>query len=214
MSLLLVLDADSTLIRGEVIDALADRAGVGAEVAELTAAAMRGEFDFAESLKVRVALLRGLERAALADISAGLTLTDGAEALIAHVHARGGRVGVVSGGFHDVLDARKDEWNIDFLRANRLAWRGEALAGSVEGPIVTAEVKQHTLTSWARQSDATATVAIGDGANDLQMIQAADVGIAFCAKAVLRQAADVRIDVPDLRLAIPELDRAVTLFRP
>ena len=204
-----MLDADSTLIRNEVIELLADEAGRGAEVAAATEAAMRGEVDFAESLRSRVAALAGVPVAAFPRVLARIEPTPGVRELVAAVHARDGIVGVVSGGFHEILDSIAPSLEIDVWRANRLAVRDGVLSGDVEGEIVDAAVKATMLRAWADEHGVPAarTVAIGDGANDLHMMRTAGLGLAFNAKPAVRAQADLVIGAVDLREVIPLLPR-------
>ncbi|TQK19439.1 phosphoserine phosphatase [Microbacterium sp. SLBN-154] len=204
---LVVLDADSTLIRNEVIELIADEAGRGAEVAAATEAAMRGEVDFATSLRARVAKLTGVPLAALDRVRARVEPTPGAAELIAAVHDRGGIVGVVSGGFHEILDHIAPSLGVDLWRANRLAVAHDALTGQVSGAIVDAEGKAATLVAWADDHGVPRerTVAIGDGANDLLMMLVAGLGLAFNAKPLVRERADLVIGPVDLREVIPLL---------
>lgn len=206
MTLLVVLDADSTLIQNEAIELLADEAGSLDLVARVTDRAMRGEIDFAESLRERVATLAGLDAGVFERAKRKIKPTEGVEHLISAVHERSGTVAVVSGGFHELLDPLQQQLGFDLLRANRLEIVDGFLTGRVSGAIVDAQEKAHSLESWAQDVGATRTVAIGDGANDILMVRSADLGIAFCAKPALRAAADVAIDVPDLALTIPYLD--------
>lgn len=198
--LLVVLDADSTLIREEAIELLAEAAGSLEHVAAVTERAMRGELDFAASLRERVATLEGLPVEVLAGARERMTSTDGVRELIDGVHAAGGLVGVVSGGFHELLDPLAERLGLDFCRANRLAVDAGRLMGRVEGPIVDASAKAAALEEWAAASGTplSRTVAVGDGANDLLMLDRAALGVAFCAKPVVRRHADVAIDRPDL----------------
>lgn len=204
---LVVLDADSTLIRNEVIELLADEAGRGAEVAAATEAAMRGEVEFAASLRARVAQLRGVPEAALQRVLARVEPTPGAAELARAVHDRGGVVGVVSGGFHEILDHVAPALGVDVWRANRLDIRDGRLTGDVSGEIVDGEGKARTLGDWAseRAIPAARTIAIGDGANDLLMMATAGLGVAFNAKPVVRRRADLVIGPVDLREVIPLL---------
>jgi phosphoserine phosphatase len=206
---LVVLDADSTLIRDEVIELLADEAGRGAEVAAATEAAMRGEVDFAESLRGRVAALAGIDTSAFARVVARVRPTPGVRALVAAVHERGGAVGVVSGGFHEILDEIAPGLGVDMWRANRLQVEDDVLTGHLRGGIVDADAKAETLREWADAAGVppARTVAIGDGANDLRMLSAAGLGLAFNAKPAVRAAADLIIDPVDLREVIPLLPR-------
>ena len=207
--LLVVLDADSTLIRNEVIELLADEAGRGPEVAAATEAAMRGEVDFAASLRTRVAALAGVGVSAFGRVLSRIEPTPGVRGLIDAVHERGGIVGVVSGGFHEILDTVAPELGVDVWRANRLARDGESLSGAVHGAIVDGAAKAEALISWAGEYgvDMRRTIAIGDGANDLAMLAAAGLGLAFNAKPAVRAAAPLVIGRVDLRDVIPLLPR-------
>ncbi|MFA5606405.1 MAG: phosphoserine phosphatase SerB [Leucobacter sp.] len=208
VSPLVVLDCDSTTIQDEVIELLADAAGTRELVAEITERAMRGELDFTESLTERVATLRGTPESVFSQAYERVRLTPGIRELIAQVHARGGKVGVVSGGFHEVLDPIAEDLGIDFWRANRLEVREGLLTGRTVGPVIDAEAKAAALREWAAAAGIPleATVAIGDGANDLRMMEVARIGIGFNAKSIVREQADVSIET-DLARAIPELDR-------
>lgn len=205
---LVVLDCDSTTIQDEVIELLAETAGTRAEVAEVTERAMRGELDFAESLRERVATLAGTPDTVFAEAYSKVRKSAGIDALIAEVHARDGLVGVVSGGFHEVLDPLAADLKLNHWRANRLEVEGGKLTGRVTGPIIDAEAKAAALTEWADAAGIplSATVAIGDGANDLAMMAIAGLSIAYNAKPVVRERADVEIE-NDLALVIPLLDR-------
>lgn len=197
---LVVLDADSTLIRNEVIELLADEAGRRAEVQAATEAAMRGEVDFATSLRSRVAALEGVPVAAFPRVLARIEPTPGVRQLITAVHARDGVVGVVSGGFHEILDHVAPDLGVDRWRANRLAVADGVLTGHVDGEIVDAAAKAAWLTTWAAELGVAphATIAIGDGANDLQMMGVAGLGLAFNAKPAVRAAAALVIGPQDL----------------
>ncbi|MGL3150810.1 phosphoserine phosphatase SerB [Microbacterium sp. A82] len=197
---LVVLDADSTLIRNEVIELLADEAGRRAEVQAATEAAMRGEIDFAASLRSRVAALQGVPTSAFERVRARVEPTPGVRELTDAVHQRGGIVAVVSGGFHEILDHIAPALGVDRWRANRLAVADDQLTGQVEGEIVDAAAKAHSLMSWASELGVAphATIAIGDGANDLQMMAAAGLGLAFNAKPAVREAASIVIGPQDL----------------
>lgn len=205
---LVVLDADSTLIRNEVIELLADEAGRGAEVAAATEAAMRGEVDFATSLRSRVSALAGVPVTAFARVLSRIEPTPGVRELIAAVHERGGRVGVVSGGFHEILDTVAPDLGVDSWRANRLETSDGALTGLVDGPIVDAEGKAVALREWADAAGVplSRTIAIGDGANDLRMMAVAGLGLAFNAKPAVRAQADLiveRIDLGEVIALLP-----------
>lgn len=197
---LVVLDADSTLIRNEVIELLADEAGRRAEVQAVTEAAMRGEMDFTESLHTRVAALQGVHVAAFERVRARIEPTPGVRELTAAVHERGGVVGVVSGGFHEILDDIAPELGVDRWRANRLEVTDGALSGRVDGDIVDAAAKATSLQAWAAELGIAphATIAIGDGANDLRMMAVAGLGLAFNAKPAVRAAAGLVVGPQDL----------------
>ncbi|MFG6476828.1 phosphoserine phosphatase SerB [Microbacterium sp. P06] len=198
---LVVLDADSTLIRNEVIELLADEAGRGAEVAAATEAAMRGEIDFATSLRSRVAALEGVAVESFARVIARIEPTPGVRELIGGVHERGGRVGVVSGGFHEILDTVAPSLGVDLWRANRLEVVDGVLTGRVSGPIIDGAAKVSAMQEWAADAAVprSLTIAIGDGANDLPMIAAAGLGLAFNAKPKVRERADLVVGPVDLR---------------
>ncbi|MEJ6554155.1 phosphoserine phosphatase SerB [Microbacterium esteraromaticum] len=204
---LVVLDADSTLIRDEVIELLADEAGRRAEVQAATEAAMRGEVDFASSLRSRVDALRGVPTTAFERVRARIEPTPGVRELTAAVHERGGVVGVVSGGFHEILDHIAPGLGVDRWRANRLLLDGDVLAGAVDGEIVDADAKAASLQGWAAELGVAphATIAIGDGANDLTMMAVAGLGIAFNAKPAVRAAASLVVGPQDLSEIIPLL---------
>ncbi|WP_313541432.1 phosphoserine phosphatase SerB [Leifsonia aquatica] len=204
---LVVLDADSTLIHDEVIELLADEAGARAEVAEITERAMRGELDFAQSLRERVRALAGLPVSVFERVGQRIRVTDGVPELVAGVQAAGGRVGVVSGGFHELLDPLGARLGLDHWRANRLAVRNGLLTGEVDGPIIDAAAKAEALREWADAAGVPLrrTLAIGDGANDLLMMAEAGLSIAFNAKPRVRAEADLVIDRQDLAQVLPLL---------
>lgn len=197
---LVVLDADSTLIRNEVIELLADEAGRRAEVQAATEAAMRGEVDFSTSLRSRVAALQGVPVSAFERVRARIEPTPGVRDLTAAVHDRGGVVGVVSGGFHEILDHIAPGLGVDRWRANRLELADGELTGRVDGDIVDGAFKAASLQEWAAELGVPshATIAIGDGANDLQMMAVAGLGLAFNAKPAVREAASLVIGPQDL----------------
>ncbi|ROP77680.1 MULTISPECIES: phosphoserine phosphatase SerB [unclassified Frigoribacterium] len=204
---LTVLDVDSTLIEDEVIELLADAAGARDEVAAITERAMAGELDFAESLHARVATLAGLPSTVFADAAARIRLTAGVPELVAGLHAHGSVIGVVSGGFHEVLDPIAESLGLDFWRANRLEVVGGALTGRVDGPVVDAAGKAAALREWAEEAGVAPahTVAVGDGANDLLMMDAAALSVAFNAKPRVRDHADVVVTHCDLSQVLPLL---------
>jgi phosphoserine phosphatase len=197
---LVVMDVDSTLLQDEAIELLAAEAGCAAEVAGLTAAAMRGEIDFARALQDRVALLAGLEVSVIDKVLASLRLAPGARTLIRTLKRLGYRCGVVSGGFTPFTDWLTSELGLDYAQANTLEISGGRLTGRVTGEIIDRPGKERALRSFAAQAGVplSQAVAVGDGANDLDMIAAAGLGIAFNAKPVVRSAADTSVSVPHL----------------
>jgi phosphoserine phosphatase len=204
---LVVLDVDSTLIHNEVIELLAEEAGSLSEVAQITSRAMHGELDFGESLRARVATLAGLPVSTFAAVGDRIRVTDGVPELVAGVHAADGRIAVVSGGFHELVDPLGAALGLDFWRANRLEERNGVLTGGVEGPIIDREAKAESLTEWAESSGVplSRTIAVGDGANDLGMMAIAGLSVAFNAKPPVRTAADLVIDRQDLSQLLPLL---------
>ena len=197
---LIVMDVDSTLIQDEVIDLLAERAGCAEAVAKVTAAAMRGELDFAASLRERTALLAGLDVAVLDEVRASLRLTPGARTLVRTLKRLGYKCGVVSGGFTAVIQPLADELGLDYVAANTLEITGGKLTGRVLEPVIDRDGKTAALRRFAQAAGVplAQTVAVGDGANDLGMIGAAGLGVAFNAKPVVRDAADTSVNVPYL----------------
>jgi phosphoserine phosphatase len=197
---LIVFDVDSTLIQGEVIEMLAERAGALAAVAEVTDAAMRGELDFAESLHKRVATLAGLPAEVLDDIADQIELTPGARTTIRTLRRLGFHCGVVSGGFRQVIDPLAHELELDFVAANELEIVDGKLTGRVIGPIIDRPGKAKALRDFAQQAGVPMeqTVAVGDGANDIDMLAAAGLGVAFNAKPALREVADASLSNPYL----------------
>ena len=204
---LVVMDVDSTLIQDEVIELLASFAGTRELVAEITERAMRGELDFADSLRERVATLAGLPVEVLEHAYQQIRVSAGASELIAAVHAAGGRVGAVSGGFTQILEPLAKTLSLDYYRANDLEVIDGALTGRVSGKIIDRRAKADALVEWAGDFGVSPkdVAAIGDGANDLDMFEVAGISFAYNAKPMVRQAADVCIDLPDLRLVIPHL---------
>jgi phosphoserine phosphatase len=197
---LVVMDVDSTLVQDEVIELVAERAGCLAEVRAVTAAAMAGELDFAESLHARVRLLAGLPESALDEVRAQVRLAPGARTLVRILHRLGYQLALVSGGFTQVVGPLADELGVHYLAANTLDVTDGRLTGGVVGPVVDRAAKAQALLRFAAQAGVpvSQTVAIGDGANDLDMLRTAGLGIAFNAKPVLQQVADASVNVPYL----------------
>jgi phosphoserine phosphatase len=201
------MDVDSTLIQDEVIELLADFAGTREQVAAVTESAMRGEIDFEQSLRSRVATLAGLSEVVLQQAYEQVRLSIGARELIAAVHASGGRVGAVSGGFVQILEPLAKQLNLDYYRANTLEMKDGKLTGGLVGPIIDKKAKADALLEWSKDFGESEqwVAAIGDGANDLDMFEVAGLSFAYNAKPLVRERADVVIDEPDLRLVIPHL---------
>ena len=197
---LVVMDVDSTLIQDEVIDLLAARASRESEVAAVTSATMRGELDFAESLRARVSVLAGLPVSVLDEVRADIRLTAGARTLVRTLKRLGFTVAVVSGGFIEIVGPLAAELGIDHAHANRLEVRDGLLTGGLVGEIVDRQGKATALRRFAAEErlPLSRTVAIGDGANDLDMLAAAGLGIAFNAKPIVRDQADTAVNVPYL----------------
>ncbi len=197
---LVLLDVDSTLIQQEVIELLAAKAGVGDEVIAITQSAMRGELDFEQSLIARVSLLADLPETVIAQVQQEILLTPGARTLIRTLQRLGHTVCVVSGGFHNVIDPLMRELNISHYRANTLEIVDGKLTGKVLGPIIDRAAKAQALRDFAQLENINIeqTIAIGDGANDLDMIAAAGLGIAFNAKPAVKAAADSSVSAPYL----------------
>lgn len=207
MSVLVVMDVDSTLIQQEVIDLLADYAGVMPEVKEITEQAMFGKLDFKQSLAKRVGLLEGLSEEIFQWLKPQIQLTPGVQELILAVHELGGKIGAVSGGFSQVLEPLAKEIGLDYWMANSLEVRGGKLTGNLVGPVIDAEAKATALKSWASDSGIPLeqTIAIGDGANDIQMLECAGYAVAFRPKPVLKQYADLVIEENSLISLIKKL---------
>lgn len=208
--MLVVFDCDSTLIQDEVIELLADAAGARETVAAVTERAMRGEIDFRASLIERVATLEGVSEHVFTDVLEQVRVTPGVPELLARIHELGGVVGVVSGGFHEILDPLATRLGVDVWRANRLEVIDGVLTGRTVGPIIDGEAKAQALTEWARAAglEPSATIAIGDGANDIPMMRLAGFSVAFNAKPVVREVASVQVN-DDLSAVIPHLDAVV-----
>lgn len=206
--LLVVMDVDSTVIEQEVIEMLAAHAGVEAEVHRITESAMRGEIDFEQSLRKRVSLLTGLPVAVLDHVRRDVRLTEGARELCAALHNRGDHVALVSGGFDTVVATIAQTLGVTRYRANTLGISDGRLTGDVVGDVVDREVKAKTLREFAAELGIplSRTVAVGDGANDLGMMQVAALGIAFNAKPAVQAAADAVVMELDLRRVLDVID--------
>lgn len=192
---LIVSDVDSTFLAVEVIEKLAARAGQEEAVREVTERAMRGEMDFTESLNERVATLAGLPTTILSDVQADLELTPGADRLVELAHTHGAKVGLVSGGFTQVLDPLATRHGVDMWEAITLGTEAGKLTGTVTGRIVDREAKVEIVTGWASDLSIPLdrVVCVGDGANDLGMMGVAGLGVSFCGKPIMRERADARV---------------------
>jgi len=198
---LVQLDVDSTFIQQEAIELLAAKAGVLEQVAAITASAMRGELDFEQSLRARVALLKGLPESAIAEVQMEISLTDGAQNLVETLHGKGHSVSLVSGGFIDIIEPMIKTMSIKYYKANKLEIVQGVLTGGLIGQVVDRAAKAEALREFAKASAVSIenTVAIGDGANDLDMMAAAGLSIAFNAKPIVVEAADLAINEPSLK---------------
>ncbi|WP_307075367.1 phosphoserine phosphatase SerB [Arthrobacter pascens] len=197
---LLIMDVDSTLIQQEVIELLAAYAGKREEVAAVTEAAMRGELDFAQSLHARVLVLAGLPATVVDAVRAEVRLSEGAAELVAAFKAAGHVVGVVSGGFNQILQPIAEDLGLDYWIANELEIVDGALTGKVLGAVIDRAAKEKYLRKWAAGEGIPMehTIAVGDGANDLDMLGAAGIGVAFNAKPAVRAVADSVVNMPYL----------------
>ena len=197
---IVMLDMDSTLIEQEVINLLGQAAGKSSEIEAITDKAMAGDLDFKTALIERVSLLKGLDHNILSKVRDQISLTKGAKKLVDELHQQGHKVGVVSGGFIEVIEPILKSLEIDFYRANKLKIQDGVLTGEIDGPLIDSHAKRMALEEFADQEQVQLeqTVAIGDGANDLEMIKAAGLGIAFNAKPKVAAAADTTISNQDL----------------
>ena len=208
MKRLVVLDVDSTMIEQEVIELLAAKVGLLEQVKEVTDKAMAGEIDFRKALLMRVALLEGLPVSVFDELQSEITVTDGITELIDSVHRSGGLIGAISGGFTQILSPLAQRLGLDFSLANELEILNGSLTGKVSGEIVDADAKAKTLLNWASNHgiDVSETVAVGDGANDIPMLQAAGFSVAFRPKEILRQYADLVIEGSSLKPLVELLE--------
>jgi len=206
---LVVFDVDSTLIEDEVIELLAEAAGKRDEVKAITDAAMAGDLDFSQSLSARVAMLAGVPEVALVQAFARVRVTAGARELIAAIHRAGGKAAAVSGGFSQVLEPLAKDLELDFHRANTLEIVDGKLTGKTIGPVIDRSAKAAALAEWARELGlaAVSTIAVGDGANDLEMMAAAGIGVAFNAKPLVRASAELVLEGESLEPLIAILPR-------
>jgi phosphoserine phosphatase len=198
---LVQFDVDSTFIEQEAIELLATKAGAFDQVSAITASAMRGELDFEESLRARVGLLKGLPESVIEAVQKEITMTDGAQELVETLHAQGHSVALVSGGFIDIIEPMIKSLSIKYFMANQLAIHDGFLTGELVGPVIDRAAKGAALHEFAAASgvELVNTVAIGDGANDLDMMAAAGLSIAFNAKPIVVEAADYAINEKSLR---------------
>jgi phosphoserine phosphatase len=198
---LVQLDVDSTFIQQEAIELLAAKAGVLEQVSAITESAMRGELDFEQSLRARVAILKGLPDTVIQQVQQEISLTDGAADLVTELHAKGHSVALVSGGFIDIIEPMIQSLSIKYYKANKLEIVAGILTGGLIGPIIDRPAKASALREFAMDSAVAMenTVAIGDGANDLDMMAIAGLSIAFNAKPIVAQSADLKINEPSLR---------------
>jgi len=204
MKRLVVFDVDSTFIQQEAIELLAAKAGVLDEVSQITESAMRGELDFEQSLRARVLLLKGVPESVISQVQKEISLTDGAEDLVSALHSQGHSVALVSGGFIDIIEPMIYALSIKHFTANKLEVVAGLLTGGLIGPVIDRAAKATALREFAAASgvEIKNTVAIGDGANDLDMMAAAGLSIAFNAKPIVVTAADLAINEPSLRSVI------------
>jgi phosphoserine phosphatase len=197
---LILFDVDSTLIKEEVIDLLAEKSGHGREVSQITARAMRGEIDFLQALKMRLALLEGLPESVFEEVLSQISLSDGFSELFEYLRRNHFLIGAVSGGFHNVLDKLFADLNLDFLRANTLEIKGSKISGKLLSQPIDRAAKGQALKEFAASHEIKLeqTVAVGDGANDIEMIELAGLGVSYMGKEILRKRADLHLEGPGL----------------
>ena len=205
---LCVLDVDGTLIEEEVIDLLGKEAGCEKEVAQITSQAMRGELDFESSLKKRVSLLKGISTDVFDKIYSELHLSKNASQFIKILQENQIEIGLVSGGFTIIVEKLAKEFGIPLFVANQLEISDGHLTGNLIGPVISREVKEETLVSWAKELEVPfeRTIAIGDGANDLKMLKRAGLGVAFCAKDIVNKEINIQVDERDFGKVLEMID--------
>ena len=205
---LILFDVDSTLIKQEVIDLLADKSGHGREVQQITARAMKGEIDFSQALSKRVSLLEGLPESVFDEVLSQISFAEGFDELFSYLRKNGFLVGAVSGGFHNVLDKLFSQLQLDFLKANVLEVVDGRLTGKITSAPVDRMAKARALREFAalHNIELESTVAVGDGANDLDMIEIAGLGVSYMGKEILRQKADLHLEKAGLNALIQYLD--------
>jgi len=204
---LILFDVDSTLIKEEVIDLLAEKSGHGPEVSQITAQAMRGEINFLRALEMRLALLEGLPESVFDEVLSQISFSDGFSELFEYLRRNHFLIGVVSGGFHNVLDELFADLNLDFLRANTLEVKDSKISGKLLSQPIDRAAKGQALKEFAASHEIKLeqTVAVGDGANDLEMIELAGLGVSYMGKEILKSRADLHLDRPGLNALIQYL---------
>ena len=205
---LILFDVDSTLIKQEVIDLLADKSGHGREVQQITARAMKGEIDFAQALSARVSLLEGLPESVFDEVISQISFAEGFDELFSYLRKNGFLVGAVSGGFHNVLDKLFAQLQLDFLEANVLEVVDGRLTGKITSAPIDRMAKARALREFAslHNIELENTVAVGDGANDIDMIEIAGLGVSYMGKEILRQKADLHLEKAGLNALIQYLN--------
>jgi phosphoserine phosphatase len=204
---LILFDVDSTLIEQEVIDLLGQRSGNGAKISQITTSAMRGEIDFGQALSERISLLQGLPESIFDEVLSQISFSRGFEHLLSFLRENDFLVGAISGGFHNVLDNLFADLRLDFLRANTLEVIDGKLTGKLLGKPIDRAAKAEGLRYFAAENNIALeqSVAIGDGANDLEMIEIAGLGVSYLGKEILRNRADLHLEHPGLDALIPYL---------
>ena len=197
---LILFDVDSTLIKQEVIDLLADKSGHGREVQQITARAMRGEIDFLQALEMRIALLEGLPESVFDEVLNQISFSDGFSELFEYLRKNQFLIGAVSGGFHNVLDKLFADLNLDYLKANTLEIKGSKISGKLLSLPIDRAAKGRALREFAASHEIKLekTVAVGDGANDIEMIELAGLGVSYMGKEILKSRANLHLDRPGL----------------